>query len=109
MDGEHPCSLFYNNWAEKGLVKNQAMAEYDEATAILAACIVEHGPLTEEETAPRQESQQNLETLMQSAVGTQYQPDVKSLIACIKTIDGLEQRKHRLMKQIIGRKLKGKE
>ena len=60
MDGEHPCSLLYNNWVEKGIAKNAAIAAYDEATALLAACIVENGPLPENETPLRQISESEI-------------------------------------------------
>lgn len=115
MDGSHPCSLLFDAWSQKGLDRNQMQAEYDALTAELAACILDFGPPPESETQPPAPPMQQppqgtgLEPLMKHAAGTSYQQDVTSLIACIKTIETLEQRKQRLVKQMIGRKIKGQE
>lgn len=106
MDGSHPCSLLYDAWVQRGIEKNQAMQAYSETTELLVLCILENGPLPEGETLPVEGSlvQETMKGLEQAADSN---PQVENLIICTKTIDLLERKLERLVKQLVGKKLKG--
>lgn len=105
MDGSHPCSLLYDAWVQRGIEKNQAMQAYSETTELLVLCILENGPLPEGKTLPVEPLvQETMKNLEQAA---DVNPQVENLIICTKTIEQLERKRERLVKQLAGKKLKG--